>query len=59
MNKFLRHLLDKIMSYLGLGPSDKELELDRICDEENQKVYRQLEFDLEAISKGDEGKESI
>jgi len=59
MKKYLDHLFDKIVSYLGFGPSDEELELDFICDEENQKVYRQLEFDLEAISKGDEGKESI
>ena len=51
MNKFLKHLFNKIVSYLGLGPSDNELELDRICEAENQKVYKQFEIDLEAISK--------
>jgi hypothetical protein len=51
MKRLLNHLFDQIMSSFGLGPSDEELELDRICDEENQKVYKQFEIDIEAISK--------
>ena len=43
------------MVSLGIRPSDDELELNRICEQENQKVYLQLEIDLEAISKESKG----
>ena len=51
MKIFLRQIVNRGLVNLGLRPSDEELELDRICESENQKIYKQFEIDLEAISK--------
>ena len=51
MKTTLFKLYYRVLVSLGIKPSEEELELDRICEEENQKVYKQLEIDLEAISK--------
>lgn len=59
MKKNLIRIFHGALIFLGIKPSDEELELDRICELENQKVYRQLEIDLEVISKGDKRKKSI
>ena len=51
MKTTLIKIFHKVLVSLGIRPSDEELELDRICEEENQKVYKQYEIDLDAISK--------
>ena len=51
MKIFLQQIVNRVLVNLGLRPTDEELELERICEEENQKIYKQLEIDLEAISK--------
>ena len=51
MKTFLTQLFYRILVSRGIRTSEEELELDRICDEENQKVYKQVEIDLVTISK--------
>lgn len=51
MKATLVKLYYRVLVSLGIRPSDEELELDRICEQENQKVYKQFEIDLKAISK--------
>ena len=51
MKTTLIKIFHKVLVSLRIRPSDDELELNRICEQENQKVYLQLEIDLEAISK--------
>ncbi len=51
MKKNLIRIFHRALIFLELKPSEKELELERICEMENQKVYKQFEIDLEAISK--------
>lgn len=51
MKAYFAHLIHFVLVRLGLRPSDAKLELDKILQEENHKVYTQLEVDLEAISK--------
>lgn len=51
MKTYFVKILYRLLVSLGLRPSEEELELDRICEEENQKVYKQYEIDLDAISK--------
>ena len=51
MKTTLVKLFYRVLVSLGIRPSDEELKFERICEEENQKVYRQLEIDLDTISK--------
>ena len=51
MKIFLQQIVNRVLVNLGLRPSDEELELDRICESENQKIYKQFKIDIEAISK--------
>ena len=51
MKTTLIKIFHKVLVSLGIRPSGEGLELGRICEEENQKVHRQVEIELEAISK--------